>query len=100
MSSFSDSAEHIDVSYVAQLARIRLSEKEAEQMQGELEKILGYVQTLQELDVEGVEPMAHAVPLENVLRPDELRSSLAREQVLANAPAQVDGQFLVPKIVE
>lgn len=100
MSRFSDSAEHIDVSYVAQLARICLSENEAELMQGQLDRILGYVQTLQELDVEGVEPMAHAVPLENVLRPDESRPCLDREQVLNNAPAQVEGQFLVPKIVE
>lgn len=90
----------MDVSYVAQLARIRLSEDEAARMQTQLDKILGYVQQLQELDVDGVEPMAHAVPLENVLRQDEVRPCLDREQVLKNAPAQVDHQFLVPKIVE
>ena len=90
----------MDVSYVAQLARIRLSEDEAVRMQTQLDQILGYVRTLQELDVDDVEPMAHPVPLENVLRHDDVRPCLDREYVLENAPAQVDHQFLVPKIVE
>ena len=100
MTTFSDSSEHIDVAYVAQLARIRLTADETEEMQQQLDRILDYVKTLQELDVREVEPMAHAVPLENVLRKDETRACLDRDRALANAPAQVEHQILVPKIVE
>ena len=55
---------------------------------------------LEELDVTGVEPMAHAVPLSNVLRADEVRPSITQEAALANAPKQANGLFIVPKIVE
>jgi len=65
-----------------------------------LEKVLGYIQKLQQLDVSRVEPMAHAIPLENVTRPDQVRPSLPHAEALRNAPAQANGLFLVPKIVE
>ena len=55
---------------------------------------------LEELDVTGVEPMAHAVPLTNVLRADEVRPSIPQEAALANAPTQANGLFIVPKLLE
>jgi aspartyl-tRNA(Asn)/glutamyl-tRNA(Gln) amidotransferase subunit C len=65
-----------------------------------LGQVLGYVEKLKELDVSQVEPMAHAVPLVNVTRPDEPRPSLPHEVAMRNAPAQANGLFIVPKIVE
>ena len=62
--------------------------------------ILGYVEKLKELDVSGIEPTSHAVPLSNVSRPDEARPSLTNEDALRNAPAKNNGLFIVPKIVE
>ena len=62
--------------------------------------ILGYIEKLNELDVTGVEPTAHAVPMVNVTRPDEIRPSLPHDDALRNAPAQANGLFIVPKIVE
>lgn len=91
---------HMDVSYVANLARIELSDEETELFQGQLDQVLEYVEQLDELDVSDVVPMAHAVPLVNVLRADEPAASLENETVTANAPATRDGQVLVPKINE
>ena len=91
---------HIDVSYVAHLARIHLADGEAELFQGQLDQILKYVEQLGELDVSNVEPTAHAMPLVNVLRADMPRVSLDHDAVIANAPASRDGQILVPKIME
>ena len=62
--------------------------------------ILGYIEKLKELDVTGVEPTAHAVPMVNVMRADVVRPSLTHEEAMANAPAQANGLFMVPKIVE
>ena len=69
-------------------------------MAHQLGDILGYIKQLEELDVTDVEPMAHAVPLANVLRADEVRPSIPQEAALANAPKQANGLFIVPKIVE
>ena len=88
------------VDHVARLARLDLSEEERESMRNELSKILAHAEKIQELDLEGVEPTAHSVPLRNVMRPDEVTPSLTQEEALANAPAEEDGRFLVPKIVE
>jgi len=93
-------ATHIDVSYVANLARIDLTAEETALFQGQLDQILEYVEQLGELDVSNVEPTAHAMPLVNVLRDDTPRTSLDNESVTANAPAARDGQILVPKINE
>lgn len=90
----------IDVKYVAHLARIALSPDEEQKMAAHLAGVLGYIEKLKELDVTGVEPTAHAVPLVNVLRPDVVRPSLDHEAAMANAPAKANGLFLVPKIVE
>jgi aspartyl-tRNA(Asn)/glutamyl-tRNA(Gln) amidotransferase subunit C len=90
----------IDVKYVAHLARLSLSPDEERQISAQLGDILGYIEKLQEVDVTGVEPTAHAFPLVNVTRPDEVRPSLSNEEALRNAPAQANGLFIVPKIVE
>ena len=90
----------IDVKYVAHLARISLSPAEEQKLAAQIGGILGYIEKLKQLDVSQVEPTAHAVPLINVTRPDEIRPSLPTEDALRNAPAQANGLFLVPKIVE
>ena len=89
-----------DIHYVANLARIALSPEQEARLAAQLEDILGYVKKLEELDVTDVEPMAHAVPLANVLRSDEVQPSIPQEAALANAPKQANGLFVVPKIVE
>ncbi|MFO1499464.1 MAG: Asp-tRNA(Asn)/Glu-tRNA(Gln) amidotransferase subunit GatC [Verrucomicrobiota bacterium] len=93
-------AAGFDVKYVAHLARLDLSPEEAATLTTQLGQILQYVEKLQELDVSRVEPMAHAVPLANVTRPDEVVPGLTPHDALRNAPAQSNGLFLVPKIVE
>ena len=89
-----------DVKYVAHLARIGLSPEEQEQFGAQLSNILGYIEKLNQLDVSSIEPTAHAVPLVNVFRQDEVTPSLSNEEALRNAPAQANGLFMVPKIVE
>ena len=84
------------VLHVARLARLRLSDEEVERMSGELSAILDHVEKIGELDLDGVEPTAHVVPLENVLREDEPRPSLPRERALEQAPDAGDGGFRVP----
>ena len=88
-----------DVRQVALLARLGLSDEELSGLRGELNTILDYVEQLQELDLDDVEPTTHAVKLMNSTRPDEPVPSLPREQVLLNAPESRDGAFLVPRIV-
>ena len=90
----------IDVKYVAHLARLALTPEEEKQLGAQLGSILGYIEKLRELDVSGVEPTAHAVPLVNVTRADEVRESLSHEDALRNAPRQANGLFIVPKVVE
>lgn len=90
----------IDVKYVAHLARLALSPQEEQKLTAQLGDILGYIEKLKEVDVTGVEPTAHAFPLVNVTRPDQVRPSLSNEDALRNAPAPANGLFLVPKIVE
>ena len=94
------SATEIDVKYVAHLARLALTPEEEQKLGDQLGHILGYIEKLKELDVTNVEPTAHAVPLLNVTRPDELRPSLSHDEAMRNAPAQSNGLFIVPKIVE
>jgi aspartyl-tRNA(Asn)/glutamyl-tRNA(Gln) amidotransferase subunit C len=84
------------VLHVARLARLSLSEDEVERMSSELSTILDHIEKISELELEGVEPTSHVVELENVLRPDEPRPSLPREQALANAPDEAGGDFRVP----
>lgn len=94
------SATPIDVKYVAHLARIQLTPEEEALFGAQLGQVLGYIEKLNELDVSQVEPTAHAVPLVNVTRADEVRPSLTNDEALRNAPAKANGLFIVPKIVE
>jgi aspartyl-tRNA(Asn)/glutamyl-tRNA(Gln) amidotransferase subunit C len=89
-----------DVKYVAHLARLSLTEEEEQKFGAQLGQVLGYIEKLKEVDVSQVEPTAHAVPLVNVTRPDEVRPSISNEDALRNAPAKANGLFVVPKIVE
>ena len=89
-----------DIKYVANLARIKLTSDQEDRLGSQLGDILGYVKKLEELDVSNVEPMAHAVPLHNVMRADQVLPSITNEEALANAPKKANGLFVVPKIVE
>lgn len=91
---------HVDIHDVAHLARLALTPTEEARFGAQLGDVLAYMEQLEEVDVSGVEPMAHAVPLSNVARPDAVRPSLPHEEALRNAPAQANGLFVVPKIVE
>ena len=84
------------VLHVAKLARLRLTDEEVERMSGELSSILDHIETIGELDLEGVAPTSHVVELENVLRDDEPRPSLPREVALEPAPDASDDGFRVP----
>jgi len=89
-----------NVQYVAHLARIQLSPEEEQKLGAQLAHIIGFVEQLKGLDVSQVESTAHAVPTVNVTRADEQRPSLSHHDALRNAPAQANGLFIVPKIVE
>jgi aspartyl-tRNA(Asn)/glutamyl-tRNA(Gln) amidotransferase subunit C len=90
----------IDVVYVANLARLELTEEEKAVFQPQLETIVKYVEKISAVDVDGVEPMMHGRPLVNAFREDVVRPSMDREVALGNAPARVGNEFLLPKIVE
>ena len=93
-------AAEIDIKYVAHLARLHLTPDEEKKLGAQLGHILGYIEKLKELNVTGVEPTAHAVPMVNVTRADAIRPSLPHDDALRNAPQQAGGLFIVPKIVE
>ena len=89
-----------EVEKVAKLARLELSNDEMQQFTGQLGAILEYVEKMNELDTENVEPLAHCLPISNVFRKDEVAESLGTEKTLANAP-ESDGEFFrVPKILD
>lgn len=88
--------ERAEVIHVARLARLRLNDAELRRMTGELSTILEHIERMGELDLEGVEPTSHVVALENVLREDVPRPSLARERSLEAAPDPAPGGFGVP----
>jgi aspartyl-tRNA(Asn)/glutamyl-tRNA(Gln) amidotransferase subunit C len=85
-----------DVLHVARLANLSLSDEEVARMSEQLSGILEHVDALSSLDLADVPPTAHALDLENVTRPDQVRPSWPRDEVLANAPAAQDGMFRVP----
>jgi aspartyl-tRNA(Asn)/glutamyl-tRNA(Gln) amidotransferase subunit C len=89
-----------EVSQIAFLARLELSDEEMETLGGHLNRLLENFDKLRELDTENVEPTSHTIPVRNVFRPDEVRPSFAQDEVLANAPEPVAGTFQVPRIVE
>jgi len=84
------------VLHVARLARLELSDAEVERMAGEMSDVLGHIERIGELDLDGVPPTSHVVDVPNALRPDEPRPSWPREKVLAAAPAVQDDAFRVP----
>lgn len=90
----------LNVKYVAHLARLSLTPEEEQKFGEQLGQVLGYIEKLRQLDVSQVEPTAHATPLSNITRPDEVRPSISNDEALRNAPAKANGLFLVPKIVE
>jgi len=89
-----------EVEHVANLARLVFDEGEKKKLAEQLGRILDYIEQLNELDTEDVEPTSHVIPMKNVVRPDIVRPSLTRDDAIANAPSDVDGLFEVPKIVE
>jgi aspartyl-tRNA(Asn)/glutamyl-tRNA(Gln) amidotransferase subunit C len=88
------------VAKIARLARIRLTEDEKTNLAAELSRVLGWVEQLQQVDTEGVEPMTSVVGARQRLRPDVEDHTTDREDVLANAPEPISGFFTVPKVVE
>ena len=88
-----------DVAHVARLARLRLSEAELDEFTEQLANVLAHAEDIERLDVDGIAPTAHPLPLRNVFRADVVTASLDRAEVLAAAPAAQDGQFRVPQIL-
>ncbi|MDE5866785.1 MAG: Asp-tRNA(Asn)/Glu-tRNA(Gln) amidotransferase subunit GatC, partial [Lachnospiraceae bacterium] len=86
--------------YVGILAKLELSENEKEQAKKDMGRMLDYIDKLGELDTEGVEPMSHVFPVQNVFREDVVTNTDTREQLLSNAPEQKDGMFAVPRTFE
>ena len=94
------SVDTVTVKRVAKLSRIAITDERAESMQSELNTILGFVEQLQEVDVEGVEPMTSVVDMVMRKRSDEINDGNKAEDVTANAPMSEDNFFMVPKVVE
>lgn len=90
----------MDIDYVANLARIELTAEERQKFQGQLGDVLKYFEKLQELDVEGVEPTAHAFPRHNVWDEDKSKEGFSAEEALKNAPQSRHDQVVVPKVIE
>lgn len=92
--------KHIDIEYTAKLARINLTDEEKSKFSSQLDSIIGYVEKLEELNTDDVEPTAHPHPVTNVWQEDEVSSSLTVEEALQNAPAQRQNMIVVPKVVD
>jgi len=88
-----------EVEHIAKLAKLEFSPEEKEKFTRQLAKILEYVEKLNELDTEQVEPTSHVIPIRNVFREDTVRESLPREEALRNAPRSKLGFFSVPKVI-
>jgi len=89
-----------EVAHVARLARLGLSDDEMDRLASELDHILDAMQALRQLDTSAIPPTAQVIPLQNVMRNDVSRPCAPLEDVLRNAPATRDGQFLVPPVLE
>ncbi len=88
-----------EVQHVADLARLELTESEMVRMTEQMNQILNYMETLNQLDTLGIEPTTHAIQLQNVFRPDETRESMDRDLGLSNAPHSDGVNFIVPKVI-
>jgi len=95
----SDRISRADVSHVARLARLDIDESELDRFTEQLDAILEHAAALDALDLDGVPPMSHPLPLTNVFRADEVVPSLDRDEVLGQAPAAENGQFRVPPVL-
>jgi aspartyl-tRNA(Asn)/glutamyl-tRNA(Gln) amidotransferase subunit C len=93
------SISRADVAHLARLARIAMTDDELDHLAGQLDVILGAVARVQEVAADDIPPTSHAVPVTNVLRPDELAPTLGVDLALAAAPAAEDGRFRVPQIL-
>lgn len=101
MSSRTDPVKNkIDAAYVANLARLRLTDEELKRMGRQLEDILEYVSRLNEVDTSGTEPTSHVLPMKNVEREDAVGPSLPEDEALKNAPQRQGNFFKVPKVIE
>ena len=89
-----------DVDTVAALARLYFTGEEKEELMGTLNNILEYFDKLSELETEDVEPLTHILPVQNVMREDEVKPSFDQETALKNAPKHARGHFVVPKVIE
>lgn len=89
-----------EVEHIAMLARLKLTEEEKELFSEQLSKILDYIEKLNELDTEDVEPTSHVIPLRNVFREDRTAQSLSVDDALKNAPDRAGSFYRVPKIIE
>jgi aspartyl-tRNA(Asn)/glutamyl-tRNA(Gln) amidotransferase subunit C len=89
-----------EVEYVAHLSRLALTEAEMERFAGQLDAILHYMEKLNELDTEGIEPMVHGIESPELVRHDEVGESLPRQEALQNAPESSEGCFKVPRIID
>jgi len=89
-----------EVERIASLARLSLSDAESDRLAGELDTILEYVETLSEVEIEGVEPTAHVIPLATPLREDRAVAPMDPELAVANAPERSGSAFVVPKVIE
>lgn len=87
------------IEYVAILAKLELSEEEKEKAKKDMGNMLDYIDKLGELDTEGVEPMSHVFPMNNVFREDIVTNGDMREEILKNAPDEKEGMFVVPKTI-
>ena len=85
------------IEYVGILAKLELSEEEKEAAKKDMEQMLDYIDTLNELDTTGIEPMSHVFPVQNVFREDVVTNGDDRDNIIANAPEEKDGSFVVPK---
>lgn len=89
-----------DVHYIADLARLRFSEEEEEEMAQQLSRVLGYMEKLNELDTEDVQPMSHVLDITNAFREDKVEQRITREEALKNAPDADQAYFRVPKVID
>jgi len=100
MASHEQPTTDLDVAYIARLSRMALTEDELSTFEKQLGDILGYVDQLKKLDVDGIEPTQHAVPVSNVMRADKAEPWDVLSQAMENAPADHQHQFVMPRIVE
>ncbi len=94
------SVDHATVKRVARLARLKVNDEDVPRLAGELNAILGFIEQLNEVDVSGVEPLTSGVTMKMKMREDQVTDGHYPQKIVANAPAQEDAFFMVPKVVE